>query len=107
MDRLLLFPDTTKIENDALHIGGQNLSALAESYGTPLYVYDRVTMDTAVARYRDDLKAFYPAASSITYAGKAFLCKAIAQWTRQQRLQLDCTGRARSPLPRPRACSPS
>lgn len=92
MDRLLLFPDTTKIENDALHIGGQNLSALAESYGTPLYVYDRVTMDTAVARYRDDLKAFYPAASSITYAGKAFLCKAIAQWTRQQRLQLDCTG---------------
>jgi diaminopimelate decarboxylase len=92
MDRLSLFPDCTRIENDAIYIGGQDLSALAGTYGTPLYVYDRLTLDAAVGRYKDALKAFYPAAASITYAGKAFLCKAIAQWTRQQRLLLDCTG---------------
>ena len=92
MDRLTLFPDTARIENDAISVGGQDLSSLADTYGTPLYLYDRVTLDRAVGRYRDALKASYPASASITYAGKAFLCKAIAQWTRLQRLSLDCSG---------------
>lgn len=91
-DRLSLFPDTAKIEHDSLQIAGHDLSALAATYGTPLYVYDRATMDACVARYRNALKAEYPAASSITYAAKAFLCKAVAQWTDQQQLWLDCTG---------------
>ncbi len=94
MDRLPLFPDTTRIIEDALQIGGQDLASLTETYGTPLYVYDRSTLDSAVARYRRALKSAYPAAASITYAGKAFLCRAIAQWTRQERLWLDCTGEA-------------
>ncbi len=94
MDRLSLFPETTKIKDDALQIGGHDLTALAEKYGTPLYVYDRSTLDAAAARYKHALRAYYPAAASITYAGKAFLCRAIAQWSRQERLWLDCTGEA-------------
>ncbi len=94
MDRLPLFPDTTEIKNDCLQIGGHDLTSLAETYGTPLYVYDRPTLDAAVARYKRALKAFYPAAASITYAGKAFLCRAMAQWSRQARLWLDCSGEA-------------
>jgi len=78
--RLSLFPDTTKIENDQLTIGGQNLAALAEQFGTPLYIYDRATLDLAVADYQSALRSYYPAPASVTYAGKAFLCKAIAQW---------------------------
>lgn len=92
VDRLPLFPDTTRIENDALRIGGQDLSTLAQTHGTPLYIYDRATLDSGVSRYRDALKAFYPASASLTYAGKAFLCKAIVQWVRRQHLWLDCTG---------------
>ena len=91
-DRLQLFPDTTTIQNDSLNIGGQDLTALVERYGTPLYVYDRLTMDEAARRYRAALKTHYPAAASITYAGKAFLCKAIAEWAGQQGFQVDCTG---------------
>jgi diaminopimelate decarboxylase len=49
-------------------------------------------MDASVARYERALRAHYPGASSITYAGKAFLCTAIAQWVAQRRLWLDCTG---------------
>lgn len=90
-DRLPLFPDTTRIEDDCLQIGGQDLSALVETHGTPLYLYDRLTLDAAVSRYRDALKAFYPGSSSLTYAGKAFLCRALAQWIRGQRLSLDCS----------------
>lgn len=92
MDRLGLFPDSTVIENDSLKIGGCDLSALAEEYGTPLYVYDRTTLDAAVDAYRRALDVYYPGGRGLTYAGKAFLCLAIAQWTQQQGLWVDCTG---------------
>ena len=52
MNRLYLFPDTTKIENDTLTMAGQDLAFLAEQYGTPLYLYDRATMDNAVTNYK-------------------------------------------------------
>ena len=91
-DRLALFPDSTRIQNDSLFIAGQDLTSLAERYGTPLYIYDRATMDTLVAAYKGALKEYYPALSEITYAGKAFLCKAIAEWTQEHKLWLDCTG---------------
>ena len=91
-DRLALFPDSTRIRNDSLTIAGYNLASLADQYGTPLYIYDRATMDASVAAYQGALKAYYPMASDITYAGKAFLCKAITQWTQYHHLWLDCTG---------------
>ena len=91
-DRLALFPDSTRVENDALFIAGNDLASLAEQYGTPLYVYDRLTLDTAVAEYRSSLRKYYSAPAHLTYAGKAFLCKAIAEWTQTHDLFIDCTG---------------
>src|SRR5689334_19310168 len=92
MERLALFPDSTRIQNDSLFIAGQDLAALADQYGTPLYVYDRATLDASVKTYMQALSAYYPAPSHITYAGKAFLCKALAEWTQTQDLFVDCTG---------------
>jgi diaminopimelate decarboxylase len=92
MDRIPLFPITTKIENDSLTIAEIDLSALAEEYGTPFYLYDRATMDDAVAKYKSALASQYPMTASVTYAGKAFLNTAIAQWTQSQGLFVDCTG---------------
>jgi diaminopimelate decarboxylase len=91
-DRLPLFPDSTSIQDDSLSVAGHDLAALAGRYGTPLYIYDRHTLDSAARRYKDALKAHYPAAASVTYAGKAFMCRAMAQWAGQQGLQIDCTG---------------
>ena len=91
-NRLALFPDTVTIENNALSIGGQELAALARKFGTPLYIYDRETMDALVARYKAALKAHYPGQSIVTYAGKAFLCATIADWAHKQGLWVDCTG---------------
>jgi diaminopimelate decarboxylase len=91
--RLALFPDTAAIGADgALHIGGCDLATLAATHGTPLYLFDAATLDRAVADYRSALAACYPAASGITYAGKAFLCKAVAQWAVRRDLWIDCTG---------------
>ncbi len=92
MKRLQLFPDTTTIENDSLAIAGQDLTALAEKFGTPLYLYDRATLDNAVAAYKAALASHYPAPASITYAGKAYLSTALAQWTKTHDLWVDCTG---------------
>lgn len=108
MKRLQLFPDTTKIENDTLTIAGQGLDHLADEYGTPLYMYDRATMDNAVAVYERCLASHYPSTparpaipgqarrrlnpASITYAGKAYLSTALAQWTQRHGLWIDSTG---------------
>jgi diaminopimelate decarboxylase len=91
-NRLALFPESTRVRDDSLFIAGHSLAALAADHGTPLYIYDRATLDLAVADYQSALRAYYPAKSTITYAGKAFLCKAIAQWTQHHNLLVDCTG---------------
>jgi diaminopimelate decarboxylase len=40
----------------------------------------------------------YPARSHLTYAGKAFLCKAIAEWTQSHHLFVDCTGQGETAI---------
>ena len=92
MKRLDLFPITTKIKNERLCIAGHDLTHLAEQYGTPLYLYDHATLDAAALNYKSALASHYPKAASVTYAGKAFLCLAIAQWTQSHHLSIDCTG---------------
>ena len=98
MNRLALFPDTTKIENEILTIAGQDLNFLAEEYGTPLYLYDCETMDNAITTYKAALASSYPGfasspcRASVTYAGKAYLNTALAQWSQRHDLCLDCTG---------------
>ncbi|MEA3377006.1 MAG: diaminopimelate decarboxylase, partial [Chloroflexota bacterium] len=53
---------------------------------------DRATLDAAVAAYSDALASFYPGEAGLTYAAKAFLCVALAQWTQLHGLWIDCTG---------------
>lgn len=90
--RLALFPESTRVREDSLFIAGHSLASLADVHGTPLYVYDRGTLDLAAADYQSALRTYYPGESYITYAGKAFLCKAIAAWTQTHALHVDCTG---------------
>jgi len=87
-----LFPESTTVVNRNLVIAGCKLNELAEQFGTPLYLYDKLTLDSAVATYKTLLARYYPAIASITCAGKAYLSVAIAQWAGQHDLSLDCTG---------------
>ncbi len=91
-NRLALFPESTRARGDSLFLAGHSLASLADGHLTPLYVYDRATLDLAVAEYQSALRTYYPGESHITYAGKAFLCKAIAAWTQLHGLTVDCTG---------------
>jgi diaminopimelate decarboxylase len=92
INRLRLFPDSTRVTDESLSIGGCDLSALAAQYSTPLYLYDRLTLDSSAVLYQQALSKYYPAESGLTYAGKAYLCLALAQWTQQHGLWVDCTG---------------
>src|SRR5512145_34844 len=93
MDKKLpLFPISTKIIQDKLTIGGCDIQTLAEQYGTPLYLYDRADLDSAASLYRRFLDEAWPGRWFVTYAGKAFLCTAIARWAQGQGFIVDCTG---------------
>ncbi len=96
--RLDLFPITTRIahmgRSSELTIAGQSLIELSDRYGTPLYLYDQATLDTYLATYQQNLSRYYPGNSGVTYAGKAFLCLAMAQWVAQRGISLDCSSAA-------------
>ncbi|MBE2239802.1 MAG: diaminopimelate decarboxylase [Caldilineaceae bacterium] len=97
--RLALFPLTAAVASSALAargaeltIGGCSLHALAAAYGTPFYCFDATTLDAAAQAYQHILAQYYPGEAAVTYAGKAYLSRAMAQWTQRHDLWVDCTG---------------
>ncbi len=71
-----------------LQVAGVDVVTLAAEYGTPAYIFDEDDFRTRCRQYRD---AFDNA--DVFYAGKAFLCRAVAQIVAEEGLSLDvCTG---------------
>jgi diaminopimelate decarboxylase len=75
LDRALVPP--------ALQDGGA-LEALARDHGTPLFVYDEDDMRRRCHEYVANFGA-----GNVAYAGKAFLCSAMARLVADEGLQLD------------------
>ena len=80
-----LLPRTATV-NDAgvLSIGGVAVTAMAEQFGTPLYVYDEEHLRN---RCREAVSAF--GKDRVIYATKAFLCGAMARLANEEGLLLD------------------
>jgi diaminopimelate decarboxylase len=81
---LRLLPRSASVDGGRLRVAGCDLAGLAERYGTPLYVYDEGELRT---RCREYAAAFGAGAAS--YAGKAFLCTAMARLVADEGLNLD------------------
>ncbi len=89
VSRLGLFPLTAELNSQGhLSIGGCDAVALAEEFGTPLYVFDETTLRARCAEFRTEFGRHYPAAA-VTYAGKAFLNRALAFLLKEEGLGLD------------------
>lgn len=79
-----LLPDTSQTSPEGhLTIGGVDVLDIAAEYGTPVFIYDEQHLRN---RLREALAAFGP---GVAYAGKAFLCSAMAQLVAEEGLHLD------------------
>ncbi len=81
---LPLLPDSAEIgPRGELQIGGIAVDDLATEYGTPLFIYDE---DHLRSRCREALTAL---GEGTAYAGKAFLCVAMARLVAEEGLHID------------------
>jgi diaminopimelate decarboxylase len=73
-----------------LTVAGLDSRDIAADYGTPAYVVDEDDFRTRCRQFRD---AFAAVDADVSYAAKAFLCRAVARWVEEESLGLDiCTG---------------
>jgi diaminopimelate decarboxylase len=63
---------------------GARCEALAEQFGTPLFVYDEEDLRRRCREYVQNFGA-----GNVTYAGKAFLCTAVVRLAAEEGLRLD------------------
>lgn len=85
----MLWPRTVERGADgALTVGGMDVREIAEQFATPAYILDETDFRH---RCRDFVESFAPA--TVSYAAKAFLCRAIVRILCEEGLSLDvCTG---------------
>jgi diaminopimelate decarboxylase len=85
-----LVPLTARVnELDHLEIGGCDLVALVQQFGSPLYVLDEVTLRTACRHYREAFRQYYPGESLVIYASKAWSCLAVCAIAHSEGLGMD------------------
>ncbi|CAL9344332.1 Diaminopimelate decarboxylase [Actinosynnema sp. ALI-1.44] len=76
-------------DDGAVRFGGVDVRALAQEYGTPLFVMDEQDFRS---RCRDHAEAFGDP-TQVHYASKAFLSVAVARWVAEEGLSIDvCSG---------------
>ena len=79
-----LLPDNTSVADDGMAMfGGVRVDDLVAQFGTPLFVYDE---DHIRRRCQEAVTAF---PDGVSYASKAFLCKAIAKLVHEEGMGLD------------------
>jgi diaminopimelate decarboxylase len=87
--RLVLFPKTAEIGRDGhLNIGGYDVIELANRFGTPLYIFDEVTLRDKCHQFKNEFGKRYEDIT-VTYAGKAFLNRALLSIIKDEGLGLD------------------
>jgi diaminopimelate decarboxylase len=89
ISRLILFPLESKINNKGhLVIGGCDSVELAAEFGTPLYLFDELTLRRKIAELKTEFGRRY-ADITFIYACKAFINKALARIFEEEGLGLD------------------
>src|SRR5258706_2696882 len=86
-----LLPDSATFSPQGIfHIAVHSIPDLARHYGTPLYIFDRVTIINACKRYVQAFHKYYHASPvHILYASKAYLSPLIARLIAEQGMGLD------------------
>ena len=89
MNRLSLFPLTAEVSKQGhLIIGGGDTVELAANFGTPLYLFDEFTLRSKCREFKAEFGQRY-ADTTVIYACKAFINRALALILNQEGLGLD------------------
>ncbi|HWR85406.1 MAG TPA: diaminopimelate decarboxylase [Rhodoglobus sp.] len=84
--------NTRRGDDGEVTIAGVPVSAIAEEFGTPVYVMDEADVRARAARIRgafDRELARVGSTAKVYYAGKAFLSTEVARWVSQEGLNID------------------
>lgn len=79
-----LWSQTAHKVDGELHVGGLAVPDLVANVNTPAYVLDEADFRARARAFRDAFAAY-----DVFYAGKAFLCTAVARWIQEEGLCLD------------------
>lgn len=87
--RLKLFPSASVVnDNGHLVIGGCDTVDLAAEFGTPLYLFDELSLRSRCAEFKREFGQRY-ADTAVFYSAKAFINKALARLFNEEGLGLD------------------
>ena len=87
--------NVTRDDSGVLAVGGLRVTDIARDFGSAAYVLDEDDFRSRARAFRDDFTAPFAgvAGADVYYAGKAFLCSAVARWIMEDGLGLDtCSG---------------
>ncbi|GAA4370434.1 diaminopimelate decarboxylase [Nocardioides caricicola] len=79
-----LWSTTAQKVDGELHVGGLAVPELVADVNTPAYVLDEADFRSRARAFRDAFSDY-----EVFYAGKAFLCTAVARWVQDEGLSLD------------------
>jgi len=89
LSRLSLLPLTAEVSNRGhLIIGGCDTVELAEEFGTPLYLFDEFSLRSKCREFKQEFGRRYTD-TTVIYACKAFINKALAVIIKEEELGLD------------------
>jgi len=84
----VLPPSASTTPEGHLSIGGCDVVALAEEYGTPLVIYDGGLLRDTMRRYVQAFRA-HDARAEVIYASKAFWAQALLRMAHEEDLRVD------------------
>ena len=79
-----LWSTTAEKVDGELHLGGLSVPELVADVNTPAYVLDEEDFRARARAFREAFSDY-----EVFYAGKAFLCTAVARWIAEEGLSLD------------------
>ncbi len=80
----VLWSSTARKDDGVLSVGGLPIPDLVANVNTPAYVLDEDDFRSRARAFRDGFSGY-----DVYYAGKAFLCTAVARWVAEEGLCLD------------------
>jgi diaminopimelate decarboxylase len=84
----VLPPSATTTPEGHLSVGGCDVVALAEEFGTPLVIYDGGLLRDTMRRYVTAFRA-HDASAEVIYASKAFWAQALLRMAHEEGLRVD------------------